>query len=105
QWARQDGPGATGCDMSTRASRPSEDELIARVFAPLAGEGGLALKDDVALLRPRDGHDIVLTVDGIVAGVHFLPDDPAAAIAHKGLAVNISDLAAKGAAPAGFLLT
>jgi thiamine-monophosphate kinase len=86
-------------------SRPSEDELIARFFAPLAGEGGLDLKDDAALLRPREGHEIVLTVDGIVAGVHFLPDDPAAAIAHKGLAVNISDLAAKGAAPAGFLLT
>ena len=89
----------------TRASRPSEDELIARFFAPLAGEGGLALEDDAALLRPRDGHELVLTVDGIVAGVHFLPDDPAAAIAHKALAVNISDLAAKGAAPAGFLLT
>jgi thiamine-monophosphate kinase len=87
------------------ASRPSEDELIARFFAPLAGEGGLALKDDAALLRPRDGHDLVLTVDGLVAGVHFLPDDPAAAIAHKALAVNISDLAAKGAEPAGFLLT
>jgi thiamine-monophosphate kinase len=91
--------------MSNRASRPTEDELIARYFAPLAGEGGLALKDDAALLRPRDGHELVLTVDGVMAGVHFLPDDPAAAIAHKALAVNISDLAAKGAGPAGFLLT
>ncbi|HEX2724797.1 MAG TPA: thiamine-phosphate kinase [Beijerinckiaceae bacterium] len=89
----------------TRASPLSEDELIARFFAPLAGEGGLALKDDAALLRPREGHELVLTVDGVVAGVHFLPGDPAAAIAHKALAVNMSDLAAKGAEPAGFLLT
>jgi thiamine-monophosphate kinase len=86
-------------------SRPSEDELIARFFAPLAGEGGLGLKDDAALLRPPPGHDLVWTVDGIAAGVHFLADDPPAAIAHKALAVNLSDLAAKGAAPVGFLLT
>jgi thiamine-monophosphate kinase len=89
----------------TRASRLTEDELIAGFFAPLAGEGGLGLRDDAALLRPRDGHEIVLTVDAVVAGVHFLADDPPAAIAHKALAVNISDLAAKGAEPAGFLLT
>lgn len=85
--------------------RLSEDELIARFFAPLAGEGGLALKDDAALLRPAAGHDLVLTVDAVVAGVHFFPDDTPDAIAYKALAVNVSDLAAKGAAPAGFLLT
>src|SRR3712207_2642627 len=85
--------------------RPSEEELIARFFAPLAGEGALALKDDAALLRPAPGHDLVLTVDGIAAGVHFLPDDPPAAIARKALGVNLSDLAAKGAEPSGFLLT
>jgi thiamine-monophosphate kinase len=85
-------------------SRPSEDELIARFFAPLAGEGGLGLKDDAALLRPAAGHDLVLTVDALVAGVHFFPDDPPDAIAVKALGVNISDLAAKGASPAGFLL-
>src|SRR4051794_22758949 len=85
-------------------SRPSEDELIARFFAPLASEGGLGLKDDAALLRPAAGHDLVLTVDALVAGVHFFPDDPPDAIAAKALGVNISDLAAKGASPAGFLL-
>ena len=56
-------------------------------------------------LRPSPGHDLVLTVDAVVAGVHFFADDPADAVAHKALGVNVSDLAAKGAAPAGFLLT
>src|SRR3712207_9561101 len=91
--------------MTRLSSHPSEDELIARYFAPLAGEGGLGLKDDAALLRPAPGHDLVLTVDGIAAGVHFMEGDPPASIAHKALAVNLSDLAAKGADPAGFLLT
>jgi thiamine-monophosphate kinase len=91
--------------MTSPSSHRSEDELITRFFAPLAGEGGLALKDDAALLHPASGHDLVLTVDGIAAGVHFLPDDPPASIAHKALAVNLSDLAAKGADPVGFLLT
>lgn len=91
--------------MTDTPPRPSEDELIARFFAPLAGEGGLGLRDDAALLRPAPGHDLVLTVDGIAAGVHFLAHDPPASIARKGLGVNLSDLAAKGAEPVGFLLT
>src|ERR671917_1077626 len=91
--------------MTRLSSHPSEDELIARFFAPLAEEGGLGLKDDAALLRPAPGQDLVLTVDGIAAGVHFLPGDPPAAIARKAIGVNLSDLAAKGAEPAGFLLT
>ena len=91
--------------MTRLSSHPSEDELIALFFAPLAGEGGLGLKDDAALLRPAPGHDLVLTVDGIAAGVHFLPGDPPASLARKALGVNLSDLAAKGAEPAGFLLT
>ena len=85
-------------------ARPSEDELIARYFAPLAGPAGLGLKDDVALLRPPAGRDLVLTTDALVAGVHFFADDPADAIARKALRVNLSDLAAKGAEPLGFLL-
>ncbi|GJD47378.1 Thiamine-monophosphate kinase [Methylobacterium crusticola] len=85
--------------------RPTEDELIARYFAPLAGPGGLALRDDAALLAPRPGHDLVLTTDAVVAGVHYFPDDPPASVACKALGVNLSDLAAKGAEPRGFLLT
>lgn len=83
----------------------TEDELIERYFAPLAGPGGLALKDDAARFNPAPGHDLVLTVDAVVAGVHFFPHDPPEAIAHKALAVNVSDLVAKGSRPAGFLLT
>lgn len=87
------------------SDRPSEDDLIARFFAPLAGPGGLGLRDDAALVAPPDGCEIVATVDGLVAGVHFFADDPPEAIAKKALRVNLSDLAAKGATPLGFLLT
>ncbi|CAH1661346.1 Thiamine-monophosphate kinase [Hyphomicrobiales bacterium] len=83
----------------------SEDELIAQFFAPLAGAGGLGLRDDAACLTPPDGADLVMTVDALVAGVHFFADDPADAIARKALRVNLSDLAAKGAKPLGFLLS
>jgi len=86
------------------ADRPSEDDLIARFFAPIAGPEGLGLRDDAALLTPPAGTDLVLTKDALVAGVHFFADDPPAAIARKALRVNLSDLAAKGAEPVGFLL-
>ncbi len=83
---------------------PSEFDLIARHFAPIAGPGGLGLLDDAALIHPPPGHEIVLTTDAVVAGVHFFPDDPSDAIAGKALGVNLSDLAAKGADPLGFTL-
>ncbi len=83
----------------------SEDEIIARLFAPIAGPGGLGLKDDAALISPPPGRDIVATTDSIVAGVHFFADDPPESVARKALRVNLSDLAAKGAEPLGFLLT
>ncbi|VVB44989.1 Thiamine-monophosphate kinase [Beijerinckiaceae bacterium RH AL1] len=85
-------------------SRPSEDEIIARYLAPLAGPGGLGLRDDAALATPRAGHDLVVSTDMLVAGVHFFADDPAGAIARKALRVNLSDLAAKAARPTGVLL-
>lgn len=84
--------------------RPGEDELIATYFAPLAGAPGLGLRDDAALLSPPAGQNIVLTKDLLVAGVHFFKEDPAAAVARKSLRVNLSDLAAKGAEPLGYLL-
>jgi len=83
--------------------RYSEDEIIACVFAPIAGASALGLKDDAALLAP-DSAPLVVTTDMIVAGVHFFADDAPALIAKKALRVNLSDLAAKGAAPIGFLL-
>ena len=83
-----------------------EDKLIARYFKPLAtAEGALGLRDDTAFYSPPEGHELVLTADAIVAGVHFLPDDPADCVAKKALRVNLSDLAAKGAKPAGCLMT
>lgn len=85
-------------------NRPTEDDLIARFFAPIAGEGGLGLKDDAALIRPEAGTELVVSVDTVVAGVHFFADDPPSSIAAKALGVNLSDLAAKGAAPVGFVL-
>jgi thiamine-monophosphate kinase len=85
--------------------RPSEDALIARYFAPLATHAGAdGLRDDAALFVPPSGGSLVLTADALVAGVHFLPDDPPEMIARKALRVNLSDLAAKGARPAAFLL-
>jgi thiamine-monophosphate kinase len=84
--------------------RPSEDDLIATYFAPLAGPGAFGLRDDAAALAPRPGQDIVLTKDLLVAGVHFFKNDPPDAIARKALRVNLSDLAAKAAEPIGYLL-
>src|SRR3982751_6187465 len=82
-----------------------EDSLIARYFRPIATDpGAFGLDDDAAALKP-DGSDIVVTTDAIVEGVHFLPDDPPDTVARKALRVNLSDLAAKGATPAGFVLT
>ena len=89
---------------SSVLERPGEFELIARHFAPIAGPGGLGLIDDAGLLRPARGYEIVVTADALVAGVHFFPDDPPGSIARKALAVNLSDLAAKGAKPDGFVL-
>lgn len=87
------------------SSAASEDELIAKWFAPIAGPAALGLHDDVALLTPGEGMDLIATVDTIVGGVHFFNDDDPASIARKVLRVNISDLAAKGSEPAGFLLS
>lgn len=91
--------------MSGERQRLGEFELIARYFAPLAASGGLGLRDDAGLLRPARGYELVVTTDALVAGVHFLADDPPASIARKALAVNLSDLAAKGARPDGFVLS
>jgi len=82
-----------------------EDSLIARYFRPLATDpGAFGLVDDAAILQAR-GDEIVVTTDAIVEGVHFLPDDAPDTVARKALRVNLSDLAAKGARPAGFVLT
>jgi len=78
--------------------------IIAKYFAPLAGEGAFGLKDDAALLPAKAGQDLVITTDTVTEGVDFFAFDPSADIARKALRVNLSDLAAKGAVPAHYLL-
>jgi len=83
----------------------SEFGLIERLFAPLSDTAhGLDLIDDVGLLPEVQGRQCV-TSDMIVAGVHFLPDDPPDLIARKLIRVNVSDLAAKGATPSACTLS
>ena len=84
-----------------------EQQLIRDIFAPLTeGEpGAFALRDDAALLVDGAQNGLVVTSDMLVAGVHFLPDDPPDLIARKALRVNLSDLAAKGADPHGYLVS
>ncbi len=85
----------------------TEFELIARYFArqPIRrGDVALGIGDDCALLRPAPGLELAITTDLLVAGVHFQSDLDPAALGHKALAVNLSDLAAMGAEPAWFTL-
>src|SRR5712671_100367 len=77
---------------------------IRRFMAPLAGPGGLGLRDDAALVDCRPGYRLVVTVDAIVEGVHYLAEDPPELVARKLLRVNLSDLAAMGARPMHYLL-
>jgi len=86
-------------------SLPAEFSLIARHFRPLAGQGALDLADDAAVLDIPPGRQLVVAADAMVEGVHYLPDDPPETIGRKLLRVNLSDLAAMGAAPLGYLMT
>jgi thiamine-monophosphate kinase len=89
-----------------KSPESAEDRLIARHFRPLAtAPGAFGLIDDAAALTPPPGCDVVLTTDGVIAGVHFFPDDPPDLIGRKALRMNLSDLAAKGARPLGFLMS
>ena len=84
----------------------AEDRLIARYFRPLAKHpGAFGLVDDAAVIAPPPGCDVVLTTDGVIVGVHVFPDDRPENIGRKALRMNLSDLAAKGATPLGFLLS
>lgn len=84
-----------------------EEDIIQGFLAPLAQgmPGALGLRDDCALATPRPGCEFVLKTDAIAEGVHFLPGDPPADVGWKALAVNVSDLAAKGARPHGYLMS
>ena len=92
-------------DEAAAPPLPGEFALIGRHFRRLAGPGALDLQDDAAVLAPPPGRELVLAADAMVAGVHFLPDDPPEEVGRKLLRVNLSDLAAMGAAPLGYLMT
>ncbi len=82
-----------------------EFDLIDGLIAPLAvAPGAQGLANDGATLSVSPGCELVLTKDMMAAGVHFLEDDPANLVARKLLRVNLSDLAAMGAKPVGYLL-
>ena len=84
---------------------PAEFFLIARHFRPLAGPGALGLTDDAAVMTPPPGRDLVISADALVEGVHFLPTDAPDLVGRKLLRRNVSDLAAMGAEPLGYLMT
>jgi thiamine-monophosphate kinase len=81
----------------------AETDFIALMRSIATAPGARGLLDDAAILEVG-GATLVITHDMIAAGVHFLPDDPPADVAWKLVAVNLSDLAAKGARPLGMLL-
>ena len=81
----------------------TEFEIIRRYFTrqqPQRDDVIAGIGDDAALLQVPSGSELVVCMDTLVAGVHFPESTPAAAIGHKALAVNLSDLAAMGAIPA-----
>jgi thiamine-monophosphate kinase len=79
--------------------RLSEFELIRRYFTHRARSAVLGVGDDAAIVRARRGHELVMTTDMLVAGRHFTRDADPELLGHKALAVNLSDVAAMGAAP------
>ena len=87
------------------ASGLGEFGRIRTFFAPLAGLGALGLTDDAALLDCPPAYRLVITVDQLVEGVHFLADDPPDLVAKKLMRRNLSDLAAMGATPRHYLVT
>src|SRR4051812_37334130 len=77
-----------------------ESDVIERLRRIATAPEARGLLDDVAVLG-----DLVITHDSIAEGVHFLPNDPPSSVGWKLVAVNLSDLAAKGASPTGGLLS
>jgi thiamine-monophosphate kinase len=82
----------------------SEFELIDRFFRRPSRHAILGVGDDAALLAPTPGCELVVSVDMLIEGTHFLPDVDPEALGHKTLAVNLSDIAAMGARPRWALL-
>jgi thiamine-monophosphate kinase len=91
--------------MTTRPL-PGEFELIERFLAPLAAgaAGAQGLRNDAARIDPPPGEALIVTKDLMVGGVHFPLDEAPGNVAAKLLRVNLSDLAAMGAQPLGYLM-
>jgi thiamine-monophosphate kinase len=87
-----------------KAELTPEFALIARHFTRPARKAVLGVGDDCALVQAPPGHVLAITTDMLVAGTHFVPDTDPRQLGHKALAVNLSDLAAMGAAPEWFTL-
>ena len=82
----------------------SEFELIDRFFRRPPRHAILGVGDDAALIAPKQGHELAVSVDMLVSGRHFFADVDPEALGHKTLAVNLSDMAAMGATPRWALL-
>lgn len=84
-----------------------EFAIIEKYFRPLArrAKGSLQLASDTAFYVPPKGETLILTADAMVEGVHFLPSENPQTVARRLLRVNLSDLAAAGAKPQGYLLS
>ena len=78
---------------------PSEFDIIGRYFTRPVKRALLGVGDDCALIAPEPGAVLAISTDMLVEGRHFLAGADAAKLGHKALAVNLSDLAAMGAAP------
>lgn len=92
--------------MSGAEAPLDEFGRIARLFRPLTrgAPEALDLLDDVAVIPQRPGHDLVITKDALVAGVHFPASEAPSVVAKRLMRANLSDLAAKGAEPYGYFL-
>jgi len=83
----------------------SEFDLIAKFFTRATPSAVLGVGDDCALIKPTPGMELAISTDMLIAGRHFMPSDGPGTIGHKAMAVNLSDLAAMGAAPRYALLS
>ena len=95
--------------MTPVEARGVSGQLISRFLKPLTAGApphlqSLNLRDDCALLTPVAGRDLVVTSDGLIEGVHFFADEHPELVGWKALAVNVSDLICKGAAPMAYML-
>jgi len=78
---------------------PSEFEIIRRYFSRPAPSALLGVGDDAALVQPAAGRELAVSTDLLLEGRHFAAGAAPRALGHKALAVNLSDMAAMGAAP------